>query len=305
VVLGAVLLLPSTGDAHPRAQAAAACSNSFVDATVYNDTSLRMDPYFFGYGLTNSVCDDQHPGSVQPHSSGHWKVGDNFFGTSVKIRYRLTNGDEVELNVVVTRLEETLTCGWTQVVSSPRAYDCSAGWRVTPFGGSGRTQIQLEVFPVGARVRHTTMRARSAVVRRCLHGSELIGTTTNQTGVRLRLVSVRHGRADAWCQAPGRSQAEHSAGHWKLGGPRAGASARFIYRLPNGDEVDFAVAVNPRRGTIGCAPLDHARARRFGCRAVRGGPMAVKHAQKGSPAPGTNGEAPTINLEVFPIRARK
>lgn len=317
VVFAAVwLLLSPAGGAHPRARAAA-CGFSYVDATVYNDTNFRMDPYFFDKGLTNSVCDDQHPGSVQPHSSGHWKVGDVLFGTSVKIRYRLTNGDEVELNVFVYPGERnpTLSCGWTQVVSSPRAFDCRASW--VSGGVTGKAKIQLQIFPVGGCVRNEgtgvpvcysvrhAAQSRSAAARKCLHRSALIGTTTNQTGVPLTLVSVSHGKADAWCRAPRRSQAAHSAGHWKLGGPRSGASARFVYRLPNGDDVEFATAIDPRGGAIGCAPIDRARARLFGCRAVEGAPRAKKDAQQGAPAPGTSSEAPRINLAVFPIRTAK
>jgi hypothetical protein len=289
VVLGAMsLALPSAGDAQPRAHAAAGCSFSFVDATVFNDTAFVMVPYFFDKGFTNSVCDNQDPGSVNPGASGRWKVGDVLFGTSVKIRYRLANGDQAELNVFVYPGERNpvISCGWTEVVSSPRAFDCNADWLSGAVVGQAR--IQLQVFPVGAPRRFAT-RARSAVARRCSRGSALIGTTTNRTGVALELVTVSHGPADAWCRAPRRSQAADSAARWNLGGPRSGASARFVYRLPNGDEVDFRAAVDPRGGVIGCAPLDRARAALFGCRAVR----------TGSP----NGESPRIDLQVFRIRA--
>jgi hypothetical protein len=283
------LTLSPAGGAHPRARTAA-CSFTYVDATVYNETALRMDPYFFDKGFTNSVCDEQHPGSVQPHSAGHWKVGDIIFGTEVKIRYRLTNGDQVELYVFVYpgNRSAPLSCGWTQVVSSPRAYDCKVNW--ISGGVTGESVIQLRVFPAPPAKTADAAQSRSAAERRCHGSSALIGKTTNQTSVPLKLVSVSRGPADAWCRAPGRSQAAHSAGRWKLGGPRSGASARFVYRLPNGDDVDFAAAVGPRGGAIGCAPLDSARAALFGCRALR------------NVAP--HSEAPSINLEVFPIGAR-
>jgi hypothetical protein len=248
-----------------------------------------MDPYFFDKGLTNTVCDDLHPGSIQPGTMSRWKVGDFLFGTSAEIRYRLTNGDEVELTVFVYPGERnpSLACGWTQVVSSPRAFDCKAHW--VSGAVTGKAQVQLRVFPVAAGASARASQVRSTAVRRCLHRSALIGTTDNQTGVPLKLVGVSHRPADAWCRAPRRSQAAHSATRWKLGGPRRGASARFIYRLPNGDEVDFAAAVNRRGGAIGCAPLDRARARLFGCRAVRNG--------------AGNSESPHIDLEIFQTRA--
>jgi hypothetical protein len=288
VVLGAMLLLlPSAGDSRSRARAADACSFSYVEATVYNDTDFRMEPYFFDKGFTNAVCEG--PSGVGPRMSGRWKVGDVLFGTSAKIRYRLTNGDEVELTVFVYPGERnpSLACGWTIVVSSPRAFDCKANW--VSGAVTGKAQIRLAVFPIGHEVRHGAEQARSAVAGRCFHGSALVGTTTNQTGVPLELVGASHGPADAWCRAPGQSQAAHTAGRWKLGGPRSGASARFVYRLPNGDEVDFAAAASPRGGAVGCAPLDRARTRLFGCRAIR----------NGSP----NGESPSIDLEVFRVRA--
>lgn len=285
VLLGAMwVLLPSASDALPRAHAADACPGfSFVDATVYNETQFRMDPYFFDKGFTNSVC--EHPGSVQPGAAGHWKVADGIFGTSAEVRYRLTNGDEVRLTVFVYPGERnpSLACGWTIVVSSPRAFDCRANW--ISGGVTGKAHIQLRIFPVPASMSVRAARARSSVERKCLHGSALVGTTTNQTRVPLKLVSVTHGPSDAWCRAPHRSQTGRSAARWKLGGPRSGASARFIYRLPNGDEVEFAAAVNPRGGTIGCAPLDRARARLFGCRAVRNR--------------AANSESPSIDLEIF------
>jgi hypothetical protein len=288
VVLGAMwVLLPSAGDSRPHVNAVDACPGfSFVDATVYNETTFRMDPYFFDKGFTNSIC--EHPGSVQPGKAGHWRVGDVLFGTSAEIRYRLTNGDEVELIVFVYPGERNpaLACGWTRVVSSPRALDCAANW--ISGAVTGKAHIQLRVFPVPGRVSVQAARARSAVVRKCLHGSALVGTTINQTGVRLELIGVSHGPADAWCHAPRRSQTAHSAGRWKLGGPRSGASARFIYRLPNGDEIDFAAAANPRGGTIGCAPLDRARSKLFGCRAIRNR--------------AANSESPSIDLEVFRTR---
>ena len=289
VVLGAVwLLLASVGHSRPRAHTADACpSFSFVDATVYNETKFRMDPYFFDKGFTNSVCEG--PGSVQPGAVGHFKVADFLFGTSAKVRYRFTNGDEVELIVFVYPGERNpaLACGWTQVASSPRAFDCKANW--VSGAVTGKAHVQLRIFPVPTSASVQPAQADSAVVGRCLHGSALIGTTTNQAGLPLTLVSVSPGPADAWCRAPGRSQAAHSAGRWKLGGPRSGASARFVYRLPNGDEVDFTAAINPRRGTIECAPLDRARARLFGCRAVSKGQL--------------DSESPRIDLQVFPIRA--
>jgi hypothetical protein len=289
LVLGMMwLLLPAAADSQPRI-AAGDCGFSYVDVTVHNQTNLGMHPYFFDYGPTNSVCDDQHPGSVQPGQTGHWKVGDFLFGTSAEIRYRFPNGDEVELTVFVYPGERnpSLACGWTQLVSSPRAFDCRANW---VFGAvTGKAHVELRVFPVAASASVQAPHVRSKVVRRCAHGSALIGTTINRTRLPLKLVHVSHGPADAWCRAPRRSQTGHSATRWKLGGPRSGSSARFIYRLPNGDEVDFAAAVNPRGGGIGCAPLDRARARLFGCRAVRN--------RAG------NSESPSIDLYVFRTRA--
>jgi hypothetical protein len=288
MVVGALwLLLASAGDSRSRARAADPCPGfSFVDATVYNETAFRMDPYFFDTGVTNSVC--EHPGSVKPGAVGHWRVGDFLFGTSAEVRYRLTNGDEVQLVVFVYPGERnpSLGCGWTRLVSSPRALDCQANWLSGAV--TGKAHIQLRVFPAPASASGQTARARSAVVRRCLQGSALIGTTSNQTGVPLKLVSVSHGPADAWCRPPRRSQTGHSAARWKLAGPRSGSSARLSYRLPNGDEVDFAAAVNPRGGTIACAPLDRARSRLFGCRAIRNR--------------AANSESPSIDLEIFRTR---
>jgi hypothetical protein len=283
------LTLSPAGGADPRARAAA-CSFTYVDATVYNETALRMDPYFFDKGFTNTVCDDQHPGSVQPRSAGHWRVGDILFGTEAKIRYRLTNGDEVELYVFVYpgNRNAPLSCGWTQVVSSPRAYDCRVNW--ISGGVTGQSHVQLRVFPSPAAKIADAAQSRSAAERRCGGSSALIGKTTNQTSVPLTLASVSRGQADAWCRAPRGSQAADSVGGWKLGGPRSGASARFAYRLPNGDDVDFEAAVGPSGGAIGCAPLDRARGRLFGCRAVR---EVAPHSK-----------APSINLEVFPTPAR-
>jgi hypothetical protein len=284
VVLGALWALAPSAGARPRAHASDSCSFSYVDVTVHNETAFRMDPYFFDKGFTNSVC--EYPGSVQPGASGHWKVGDVLFGTSAQVRYRFENGDEVQLTAFVYPGERnpSLACGWSRVVSSPRAFDCKANWLSGAV--TGKAHIQLRVFPVSpASVRADATKARSAIARRCLRGSALIGTTTNKTGVPLKLVTVSHGPADGWCRAPRSSQAARSVARWKLGGPRSGASARFIYRLPNGDAVDFAAAVNPRGGTIGCAPLDRARARLFGCRAVRN--------RAG------NSESPGIDLEIF------
>ena len=271
------------------AHAAGGCGFSYIAVTVHNQTTLGMHPYFFDYGPTNSVCDDQDPGSVQPGATSHWKVGDILFGTSAVIRYRLTNGDEVQLTAFVYPGERnpSLACGWTQVVSSPRAFDCRANW--VSGAVTGKADVELRVFPVAASASVRAAQVRPTVVRRCAHGSALIGRTTNRTGLSLKLVSISHGRADAWCRAPRRSQAAHSVAGWKLGGPRSGSSARFIYRLPNGDEVDFAAAVNRRGGAIGCAPLDRARARLFGCRAVRN--------RAG------NSESPSIDLEIFRVRA--
>jgi hypothetical protein len=291
VVLGMMgLLLPSAGDAQPRI-AAGDCGFSYVDVTVHNQTQLGMHPYFFDYGPTNSVCGDQHPGSIQAGKTGQWKVGDFLFGTSAEIRYRFPNGDEVQLTVFVYPGERnpSLGCGWTQLISSPRAFDCKANW--VSGAVTGKANVELRVFPVSlppASASVHAMQARPTVARRCPHASALIGTTTNKTRLPLRLVSVSHGPADAWCRAPHRSQTGHSATRWKLAGPRSGSSARFTYRLPNGDELDFAAAVNPRGGAIGCAPLDRARVRLFGCRAVRN--------RAG------NSESPGIDLEIFRVR---
>lgn len=284
VVLGAMSVLVPSAGARPRAHASGACSFSYVDVTVYNETKFRMDPYFFDKGFTNAVC--EYPGSVLPGATGHWKVGDALFGSSAEVRYRLENGDEVQLTTFVYPGERnpSLACGWTIVVSSPRAFDCKANW--VSGAVTGKAQIALRVFPVApASVRVHATKARSAVAGRCLQGSALIGTTTNTTGVPLKLVSVSHGRADGWCRAPRSSQTAHSAVRWKLGGPRSGASARFVYRLPNGDAIDFAAAANARGGTIGCAPLDRTRARLFGCRAIRN--------RAG------NSASPSIDLEIF------
>lgn len=282
------LLLPSASDARPRAHAADACpSFSSVDATVYNETQFAMAPYFFDKGFTNTVC--EYPGSLESGATGHWKVADVIFGTSAEVRYRFTNGDEVRLTVYVYPGERnpSLACGWSIVVSSPRALDCQANW--VSGAVTGKAHIQLKIFPVRAIMSARAARARSATGRSCPHGSALIGTTTNQTRVPLQLVSVSRGTSDAWCRAPHRSQSGRSATRWKLGGPHSGASARFIYRLPNGDEIDFAAAVNPRGGTIGCAPLDRARTRLFGCRAIRNR--------------AANSESPSMDLEIYRTRA--
>jgi hypothetical protein len=78
---------------------------------------------------------------------------------------------------------------------------------------------------------------------------------------------------------------------WPLGGPRSGASTRFVYRLPNGDDIEFAAKVDPRGGVVGCAPFDRAKGARFGCRAVR------------KVAPGS--EAPAVDFQIFKLRAGK
>jgi hypothetical protein len=262
-------------------------SFSFVDVAVHNETNLRMDPYFFDKGFTNTVCES--PGSVKPGAAGHWKVADFLFGTSAKVRYRLENGDEVELTVFVYPGERnpSLGCGWTIVVSSPRAFDCRANW--VSGAVTGQAEVQLRVFPVPASAGVQKAQARPAVTGRCLRGSALIGTTINKTRIPIKLVSASHGPADAWCHAPRRSQTGHSATRWKLGGPRSGSSARLNYRLPNGDQVDFDAAVNPHGGKIGCAPVDRARARLFSCRAIRN--------RAG------NSETPSIDLEIFRTRA--
>ena len=71
VVLGAIwLLLSPVGDARPHAHAALVCNN-YVDATVYNDTKFRMDPYFVGLGVTNFICDDQDVVTVNPGTAAH------------------------------------------------------------------------------------------------------------------------------------------------------------------------------------------------------------------------------------------
>jgi len=179
-----------------------------------------------------------------------------------------------------------LSCGWTEVVSSPRAYDCAVNW--VSGGVNGEGVIELRVFPVRRAAAADAEPLRSAAARRCRDRSALIGTTTNETGVPLRLVSVGYGAPDGWCRAPGQSQAPHSAGQWKLGGPRSGASLRFVYRLPDGDNVEFAATVDPRGGETGCAPIDHAEAARFGCRAVR--------------TVGPHSDAPRLDFQVLRIR---
>src|SRR5690348_15999435 len=164
------------------AHAAGGCGFSYIAVTVHNQTTLGMHPYFFDYGPTNSVCDDQHPGSIQPGATSHWKVGDILFGTSAEIRYRFTNGDEVELTAFVYPGERnpSLACGWTQVVTAPRAFDCRANW--VSGAVTGKADVELRVFPVAGTASVGAARPRSNVVGGCAHGSALIGKTTNKTG---------------------------------------------------------------------------------------------------------------------------
>jgi hypothetical protein len=85
VVLAAMwLMLSPAGADHPRARAAATCNNTFVRATVKNQTTLPMAVWFFGFGLTNAVCNDQHPrgaaglgGSVASRRQPLQHVGDD------------------------------------------------------------------------------------------------------------------------------------------------------------------------------------------------------------------------------------
>jgi hypothetical protein len=290
VLLSAIWLTLAAAGAHPRARAAATCNQTFVKGIVKNETNQTMTKSAFAHGISNAVCNDQAPhDSIAANSEDQWLVGDNLFSTFVIIRYRLANGDEVELHVYAEKGNRSapLSCAWTQVVSSPRAFDCRANW---VYGGvTGQASVSLRVFPVARPAAADAARSRFNTARSCRDTSALIGTTTNKTGVALKLLSVSHGAADSWCGAPAGSQAPHSVGRWKLGGPRSGASARFVYRLPNGDDVDFETAVDRRGGLVGCAPVDRARAALFGCRAVR----MVK----------PNSEAPRIDLQVFRVRA--
>ena len=87
-----------------------------------NETNQTMTKSAFAHGISNAVCNDQAPhDSIAPNSEDQWAVGDNLFSTCVTIRYRLTNGDEVELHVYAEKgnLSAPLSCAWTQVVSSP------------------------------------------------------------------------------------------------------------------------------------------------------------------------------------------
>lgn len=288
MALAAALWALAPADAAgPRARATATCSGTYVRATVLNQTNLRMDPSFVGHGLTNAICSNARPRSIQPGSKDRWQIGDNFFSTSVTIRYRLTNGDVIELHGFVEKgnHSSSLDCGWTTVVSSPRAFDCRVNWE----GGAlqGQAVIELRVFPRRAPPPRAATRPLATSATTCQHKSALIGTTTNETDVPLTLVSLDHGAADGWCRRPSRSQPAHSARRWKLGGPRSGASLHFIYRLPNRDDLEFAAKVDPRGGSIGCAPVDRAHARPFGCRAAR------------RVAPGS--ETPSVDLQVFRV----
>jgi hypothetical protein len=286
------LTLSSAGALRPRARAAATCNQTFVKAKISNETSQRMEVWAFRFGATNAVCNGQDPTGVPAGTDHIWMVGDNLFSTDVTIRYRLDNGDQVELHALAEKGNRSapLSCGWTTVVSSPRAFDCAANWESG--GVTGEGVIRLRVFPAARRVSADVAQANipvsTAAARSCPTRSALIGTTTNHTGVPLQLLSASRGSADAWCRAPGGSQPAHSVRHWKLGGPRSGASTVFVYRLPDGDDVEFAARVNSRGGAIGCAPFDRAKKALFGCRAVR------------KVAPGS--EAPSIDFQVFPIR---
>jgi hypothetical protein len=286
------LMISSAGADDPRALASATCNQTYVKATVKNQTSQRMEVWAFRFGTTNAVCNGQDPTGIPAKSQHTWQVGDNLFSTDVTIRYRLDNGDQVELHALAEKGNRSapLSCGWTTVVSSPRAFDCTANW--VSGGVTGQGVIELRVFPVARSSSADAAKARAAVAaaaaQACPRRSALIGTTTNRTGVPLRLLSVRQGSADIWCRTPVTTQPSHSVRHWRLGGPRSGASTRFGYRLPNGDDVEFAASVNPRGGAIGCVPFDRAKAAVFGCRAVR------------KVAPGS--EAPAIDFQIFRIR---
>ena len=289
VLLAAIWLTLAAAGAHPRALAAATCNQTFVKGIVMNETNQTMTKRAFTHGISNAVCNDEAPhDSIAAHSEDRWLVGDNFFSTLVIVRYQLSNGDEVELHVLAEKGNRSapLSCAWTRVVGSRRAFDCAANW--VDGGVTGQATVSLRVFPI-ARPAAAAAGSRATAARSCRDASALIGTTTNKTGVALKLLSVSHGAADGWCRAPADSQAPHSVGRWKLGGPRSGASVRFVYRLPNGDDVDFAAAVDRRGGVIGCAPVDRADAALFGCRAVR----RVK----------PNSRAPQIDLQVFRARA--
>jgi hypothetical protein len=290
VLLAAISLTLAPAGADPLAHASATCNQTFVKGIVKNETNLTMTTIRpVTLGITNAVCNDQAPSDTVPsNSEDRWLIGDNLFSTFVTIRYRLTNGDEVEFHAFAEKGNRSapLSCAWTRVVSSPRAFDCAANW--VSGGVTGQATVSFRVFPV-ARPAAAAAVSASAAARSCRDTSALSGTTDDKTGVALKLLSVSHGGVDGWCRAPASSQAPHSVGRWELGGPRSGTSARFVYGLPNGDEIDFAAAVDRRGGVIGCAPVDRSKAALYGCRAVR----TVK----------PNSETPRIELQVFRARA--
>jgi hypothetical protein len=147
-------------------------------------------------------------GASIPARRGVGKGGDaslGLFPTFGRVTYRLTNVHEIQIVGYVYRgvlgfSGEDVICSWARVVSSPRAFDAGCGWRVERGGGGtediGKLYVFLKVSPVGG-LAVDAARARLAAVRRCPHGSALVGTTTNQTGFPLELVGVSKGPADA------------------------------------------------------------------------------------------------------------
>lgn len=72
-----------------------------------------------------------------------------------------------------------------------------------------------------------------------------MGTVADQTGVRMKLVSDRHGPGVRWCTKPSGKIGPHSSGRLGiLGGKAAGASAHFLYRLRTGAEVELNARVS-------------------------------------------------------------
>jgi hypothetical protein len=76
------------------------------------DPGAEIDPLEAEFRL-------QDPHSVLPGSEDRWQVGDDIFSTSVTVKYRLKNGDEVELRALAEKGNRSapLSCGWTQVVA--------------------------------------------------------------------------------------------------------------------------------------------------------------------------------------------
>jgi len=143
---------PAVAASSAAPDAAAACGSAVsIRGSTRNLTGAPLTPVDVTKGAGSTWCDAVGDRPIRPHATDRWLLGGTRSNGSLRLTYRLPDGDMIQFAASINGRGGTTSCApIDRTGKSGPTYGCSAGWQESA-GHRRREQITFEVTKLASK----------------------------------------------------------------------------------------------------------------------------------------------------------